>query len=290
MRITAAMQYERFLGSLRSIRERLADDQSRLASGRRIERPSDDPAGAAEAIALRSRVATLDRYSANASSARSFLAVTESALASMSDLLTQARSAATRAASDANSDVRTEIAREIDSIRDQILTLARTRYQERYVFSGTATTTDPYTAAGVYQGNDGEIRVEVGDSETVSLNLRGTDALGTGGGTLALLEQLSASLRADDTAAIRAALPAIEAARKSVSDARSQVGLRLARIDEVVRRHGDLKVSLLTRLDEVEGADTAETITRFARDKTAEEAALAAGSRIASRSLFDYLR
>lgn len=289
MRITTAMQFQRFLGSLRDIRSRIADGQSRLASGRRIEKPSDDPIGAAAALQERARLAANARYASNAGAATGYLSAAESALGSVSDLLTQARAAGTRGASETNSALRDEIAQEVESVRDQVLTMTRTKFRERYVFSGTATTTAAYSATGVYQGNDGTIPVETGATETTVVNLTGPQAFGSGAGVLGALDQLAIALHADDTAAIRGALEGVEAARAGVSSARADVGNRLARLESSATRLGDEKAALLGRLDQLEGADLAELITRISQDQTAQEATLAAGARITSNSLFDYI-
>ena len=67
MRTTPAIQYDRFLESLRLIRERIQTETARSVSGLRVEKPSDDPAAAGEAVALRTRIAAADRYASNAS-------------------------------------------------------------------------------------------------------------------------------------------------------------------------------------------------------------------------------
>ncbi len=290
MRITPSMQYSRFLESLRSIRERLADGHAQLASQRKLERPSDDPVGAAEALLLRTRIAAVDRYAANSSVARAFLDVTESALSSVGDLLTQARAAAVRGASDTNAGVRSEIADEVDSIRTHLLSVARTSFQGRYIFSGTDTTTPAYDDAGVYRGNDGRIRVESSDSDTTTLNLVGTEVFGAQpADALAALASLSASLRAGDTAAIQGSIESLEGFRRLAATARTSVGERMVRLEGSLARNGDARVALLSRLSKIEDADLAEVAVRLASDRTAEEATLAAGARLSSRSLFDYL-
>lgn len=289
MRITSTMRYGRFLESLKTIRTRIAGHESRLASGRKLERPSDDPSGAAEALLTRSRLASLDRYSGNAAAARSILTTTDSALSSLGGLLSQARSAAIRGASDVVDSGREAIAQEIDSVRSQALALARTSFQGRYVFAGTDTATNPYDDNGVYQGNSGQIKVATGDAETAAANLTGPEVFGAGGGVFATLADLATALRSGDVAGIQAAAGALEAAGHDVSLQRTIAGERIRALDATIDRNATTRLSLIAHLSEIEDADPAEDITRLANDRVAEQAVLATGARIESRSLFDYL-
>ena len=290
MRITPEMQYTKFLDSLRTLRERMAENQSRAGSGLRVEKPSDDPQAAAEAVSLRAQIAALQRYSSNASAASGFLNMTDSALSAVGDQLASARAEALRGASDTTGDAgRKQIATTIDTIRGQILSLARTRYQERYLFSGTDTRTNPYSDAGAYQGNGGTIQVETGDGETLTLNAKGSDVFGTGTGIFGVLDGLSTALRSGDTTAIAAAADSIEAFRQQISDVRTTVGQSMARMDAAVQRNDTTRVSLTGRLSQVENANMAEVITNLTNDQSNEQLLLATGARIGAKSLFDYL-
>lgn len=290
MRTTPAFEYSRFLESLRTIRERIAVSEGRAASGKRVEKPSDDPAAAGEALGLRARIATLERFANNASVVQGFVSVTDSTLSALGDLLNSARSEAIRGASGTTTpEAREAIAKEIDSIREQTLGLARTRFQGRYIFSGTDTQTNPYDDSGNYLGNTGAIRVETGDGETTAANIAGSAVFGSGTGVVGILEGLSIALRAGDTAGIQAAADSIEAARRQVSDARTVAGERILRLNAAGSRTADARVTLLSRLNDIESADLAETITKLAQDQIAEQLVLQTGARIGRKSLFDFI-
>jgi len=290
MRTTPAIQYDRFLESLRLIRERIQTETARSVSGLRVEKPSDDPAAAGEAVALRTRIAAADRYASNASAVKGFLSVTDSALSSLNDLLTSARAEAIRGASESTgAQARGAIATTIDSLREQAFALARTRFEGRYIFSGTDTQADPYDSSGNYQGNTSAIRLETGEGETITANIAATDAFGAGTGVFGALASLSDALRLGDTAAIQTGATSLEAALKTLSDARTVVGTRLESAQSAADRAAQAKVTLTSRLTEITGADLAEAITSLSNDRASEQMVLQTGARIGQRSLFDFL-
>ena len=293
MRVTNGIQYREFLDSLDRVRQRLIRGQISLATTRRINKPSDDPAGAGEALGLRQGLARLDRYASNGGSAKTVVVATDSALSSLTDLLTSAREKAVQGASDTYDQVnKNQIADEIDALRQQVFSVARTKFEGRYLFGGTETRTDPFDAAGNYLGNNSGIQIETADGETTTLNVPGSSVFGAGAtaaGVFGTLAQLSADLRAGNTAGVQAGADAVEAARLALSPIRTDLGGRINRLDNLSENHANERVSLLTRLSSIEDADLAKVITQVSSDTTAEQLTLQAGSKIRTRSLFDFL-
>ena len=81
----------------------------------------------------------------------------------------------------------------------------------------------------------------------------------------------------------------LEAALKTLSDARTVVGTRLESAQSAADRAAQAKVTLTSRLTEITGADLAEAITSLSNDRASEQMVLQTGARIGQRSLFDFL-
>jgi flagellar hook-associated protein 3 FlgL len=156
--------------------------QSKIASGLRVERPSDDPAAAAQAELARSRLARLAQDQRSTDLAASVLSTADGALASGTDLLQSAREAIVAAGNAGyTSQDRKALALQLRNARDQLLELANTDDGAGgRVFGGQGTNTDPFSgtanpvfgpAAGTQGiGDEGRYPATV-DGREIFLNL-----------------------------------------------------------------------------------------------------------------------
>ncbi len=183
MRVTDNMLARAVLRGSAGALARIADAQARIASGRNILRPSDDPLGLAKVLGLKSELARIDAHAENASGAVAFMALTEGSLQEVSDLLSHAKElvlAGMNATTDGSgADAQ---ATELESMIDTLLQVANRDYAGRRVFAGQATTAPPYARGGdsvVYQGDQGDLVEELGRGLRVAMNLTGPDAFET---------------------------------------------------------------------------------------------------------------
>jgi flagellin len=102
------------LNSLSYINKQLATHQTRLATGKRINTAADDPAGLTIATKMQSRSEGLKTGLSNIADAKNLLAVAESGLGRINDILVQMRNKAQAGGSD------TMGAEERDAIKTQI--------------------------------------------------------------------------------------------------------------------------------------------------------------------------
>jgi len=115
------------LNSLQGINKQLAIYQTRLATGKRINSAADDPAGLSIASKLQARSEGLKVALGNIGDAKNLLAVAESGLSRINDILLQMRNKAAQAASDTMGSAERDIiktqlaayAKQIDDIVDQ---------------------------------------------------------------------------------------------------------------------------------------------------------------------------
>jgi flagellin len=109
------------LNSLRAINTKLGTAQLRLATGKRINQASDDPAGLTIAMKLNARNEGLKAAVNNIGDAKNMLSVAEGGLQQINDLLIEMKSKATSAASDTlGADERDAIKLQIQSLATQI--------------------------------------------------------------------------------------------------------------------------------------------------------------------------
>jgi flagellar hook-associated protein 3 FlgL len=312
MRITNNVMTNRLLADLRTTYGRMAQTQDQIASGKRINSPSDDPLGAAAARLRRSDLDGIDRHREGAHTAASWLDASETALSRVNDQLQRARELAIQGANGTLTRVdRMRIADEIDQLAASAKDVMSIKVGDTYIFAGTATTTAPYDVANgdAYQGNAGQVLRDVGPGVSVQLNaqvqtvpsgsspLTGRALLGDGGGdgrVLDTLRTLAAHLRgttAADAAALGTTdLQALDANLRAVTDARSVIGATQNRVEAAITRLDDLEMTGKTVLSDIEDTDLAKALSDLSMQQTAYQAALRSGAQIIQPSLLDFLR
>src|SRR5512145_376488 len=142
---------------LQRVKARMAVLSEQLSSGSRLTRLGEDPTASALVVNLQASIDRNSAYIAQAKSAASFLASSETALSSLNDAATRLLEIGEQGLSDTTTaSGRGSIAEEVDGILDNVLSLANTQAQGKYLFAGTRTTTVPFTdSAGtiVYAGD-----------------------------------------------------------------------------------------------------------------------------------------
>ncbi len=293
-RITGQMLTTSLLADLNTITDKMAQTQERLSSGKQILEPSDDPFGTARALSYRDELAQNTQYQTNINNATSWQDATDTALGDIGDLVQRARDLVVQGATDSTGDNgRQADADEIDQIIESIKAAGNTQYAGRYIFSGTATNTAPYTANGAdtYNGDTGSITAEIGPSTQVQINVNGQSVIGDGtSGLLATLRSVSADLRSGNTTALQTTdLDALTTENDNVTEARATVGAREDRLSSALSRLQQLQESTTSLLSNTEDADMAQTITDLTQEQTVYQAALKAGADIVQPSLMDFL-
>lgn len=131
--------------------------QTRISTGRRIEQPGDDPASAIRAMSLQRLLELKAQAQTNVQSARSYLDAADTALAQVSQIVTDVRGTALAALSDTSSPAeRQAAAAQVRQAIQQVLATANQQFRDRYLFAGSRSTQPPYVATDegvVYRGN-----------------------------------------------------------------------------------------------------------------------------------------
>jgi flagellin len=127
------------LNSLRTINNKLGVAQLRLATGKRINQASDDPAGLTIAVKMNARNSSLKAALSNIGDSKNMMAVAESALHQISDILTEMKGKATQAASDTlGTSERDAIQNQLESLAMQISDIVdETEWNSAKLIDGT---------------------------------------------------------------------------------------------------------------------------------------------------------
>jgi flagellar hook-associated protein 3 FlgL len=298
MRTTFNAMYREAGAGIEGASERLAHFQRQVSTGKRIEKPSDDPSGTATSIGERAGIAAVEQYSRAATSVGSKLTVIDTLLSDMVEKITSASTAVLAAQGSTQTPAQREAAAlQLEAARDALFDDLNASFQGAQLFGGANATTPPFVkdAAGVvqpYAGSTTEVRVDVDRNRSVTSAINGqTIAQGSAPEDIfTLLDGLIAAARSGDGAVLDAGGDKLREALSRVTTAQSRVGADMNIVDDQKLRLGQMKVAGQARLDKVEAANLAEAITGMNQAQAAYEAALGAVGAVTRVSLMDYLR
>jgi flagellar hook-associated protein 3 FlgL len=179
MRISTANMFDASIATLQKRQEQMQESQQRLTSGKRIEKASDDPTGAARAERALSAIGRIDANQRALEASRNSMTLSEGALGDANELLQQVREAMLAAGNATYSDPEREgLANKIAGLRDQLLTIAnRPDGAGGFLFSGQGSANPPFLdqPGGVsYNGTSGA--VQTGNMDDFPLTVDGRQA------------------------------------------------------------------------------------------------------------------
>lgn len=184
--------YKQSVESMQSQQAELQRTEAQLASGKRINKPSDDPTGAARVLDLNSTIGVIDQFSRNVEGAESSLAFEENVIASVNNSLQRVRELAIQGNNSSNSDTdRQALAAELYQKLDELIGMANTRDAKGdYIFSGFSVNKPPFAEVGgsiVYQGDQGQRFVQIAEGTQTAVGDSGDKVfsrIASGDGTI----------------------------------------------------------------------------------------------------------
>jgi len=171
-RVSSSTVFLQAMAGLRRNQAEIARLQDAVSSGERIRRPSDDPAAASRALDLDSTLARIGQHRVNARLADQRLALEDSTLEGVQNLLIRVKELALAANSGTQSaHTRAAFGAEVAQRLEELLDLANVRDANGdYLFAGSRTDTRPFSMDGasvVYAGDQGARELEVSATRRV---------------------------------------------------------------------------------------------------------------------------
>lgn len=175
MRVTNNMMVNELLRNMNTNTRRLDESNRQLATSRRINLPSDDPAGLVKALRLRTNLTEGEQYLNNIGEATNFMETTDSALENINRILQRTRELTVQAANGTNSPAdRKAISAEISQLNEQLKMVANTTYGTQHVFAGR-NVTEPPCQGNTWVGDENDLNMEIGIGVKIPINLKMKD-------------------------------------------------------------------------------------------------------------------
>ncbi len=298
MRITFDATFRDGVDAINRAAEDLARAQQQVSTGKRINHPSDDPAGNASAMSQNSALAQIDVYTRAADAATNRLSIADSVLNDIVNQLQAAQTAALAASgSNVSSSQRNASVARLQSVRDALVSDLNTQVNGVYLFAGTKSTTAPFTQAAngtvsAYQGNSTTAAVDISSSRSAPTTLDGSQITqGTDpSDVFTVIANLVTAIQAGDDTAIGVGAQDLLKAFHRATDTQTIVGTALNAIEDGRQQLTASKTQALTRLSRLQDADMAAAISAMTKADTAYRAAIGAMANLGRTSLMDYLK
>jgi flagellar hook-associated protein 3 FlgL len=273
------------------------EDQAlqQVASGQKLNSLSDNPAAVASLVNLRMQSSSDTQYLQNVSTLTGSLNVADSALSSVVEALTTAQSVGVEGASGTvNTQNQQALAQQIQGIQQDILGLANTSYNGDYLFSGTATTTQPYVADSssvssvTYNGNDNANSVEISEGQAMPTSLPGSQLFSNATtNVFQSLQDLYTALNTNTN--ISGAVTGVQDALNYVSTQQTFYGNSVDRLNNAQTFLTQEQTQLTEAQSNTLDANMATAVTDLTQTETAQQALVQAGAQISQLNLFNYL-
>ncbi|MBL0385515.1 flagellar hook-associated protein FlgL [Tumebacillus sp. ITR2] len=302
MRVTQSMMNSQFMRNLNLNNDRLTTYQDQLASGKKLNKPSDDPIAVGYAMRYDQQISRNDRYQRNVDDGQSQLEYVESNIGEINDILQRARELSVQGATGTiPSDARTAIANEVHQLYEQVVQIGNSKFNDRYIYNGQTTDLQPFDVANApYQQTDsGKISYMMSEGANMEVNVLSDDLFGpptTAGNeansdnVFAVLKSLETALRADDAPGIEKALGKVQDRSNKIQSVWSDVGARMNRIDLITNRLKDYDTNVQGLLSKTVDVDVAEAIMNMKMAENVQQASLSTGGKIIVPTLVDFLK
>ena len=280
-----------------SVRQRdLARLQEQLATGRRINRASDDAAGYGQARRLDAVGARYAQYQRSISAAQPWVDHTQDALDELAERFAEIYERGARATSPVYNDAsRTAEADRIDALLDDLVSTLNAQENGEYLFAGTRTDAPPFALTGgavVYNGNAGGRSRQIADGLRISVNVSGDRVLDTGNGftITEAVQDLTAALRSGDSTQMQTALERVGTAREHLTEVGAEAGGIAQRLDLAAEQLRTATLRTDARRSQIEDTDVAAALVAMQEAQTGLQAALKVTASVRQTTLLDYLR
>ncbi len=318
MKATQGTTY-RMLGSrLDDITRQLEDLREIGATGKKLNKPSDDPSAIRPVLSTRKQISNVDRYLDTMGTSLDNIQATDSYLEHVENIMQRSKEIAINASNGILGDEDlSALADELKNLQEELADTANGMVNDKYIFAGfndkaipfvENTTFDPAlydrnnaaTWPYTYQGDENHVFHEISPGETIQTNLTGTElflgdadmngSVDTGKVDLfAVLALTEEAVRTGDVTALETQISELDVAADQNRRLRSQAGNRASRVDEAIMHQEQVNVDLKQILSRYEDADAIESFNAIMQQETAYEAALSITGKVSKLSILDYM-
>ncbi|HDR2659192.1 TPA: flagellar hook-associated protein FlgL [Enterobacter asburiae] len=313
MRISTQMMYEQNMRGITDSQSRWLSYGEQMSTGKRVNRPSDDPIAASQAIVLSQSQSQNSQFALARTFATQKVSLEDNVLAQVNSAISSVREKLVYASNGTlNDDDRLALATDIQGIRDQLMNLANTTDGNgRFIFAGYKTESAPFdSVTGDYKGGAEAITQQVDTARNMAISHTGQQIFESitsnaeqlpGGGygetnMFKILDSAVAALKTpieNDSAAaavqnqvIANAQIGIENSQNNVLTVVADVGTKMNELEKLDTLGDDRALGQTKQMSDLVDVDWNEAISSYTMQQAALQASYKAFSDMQGMSLF----
>jgi flagellar hook-associated protein 3 FlgL len=318
MRITNRMLVDNAIQRMADNLEKVSKLQDKISSTKQFQNASEDPGRASTSLSLNSHLRTLQSYADTAETAQNWMTASDNAFDQLDQLAIQANNLILQGLNDtvSGSDRATALAPQLLELLNQAVEIGNSSVNNQYIFSGYQVNTkafsltdspttlpdyqgNPFTPKIVtYTGDQGNMQRSLGPNQSVTLNVRGDQAINgllqnliLAGNALIQNNIKNTGNPVTDPLTLQSALSGVKSSLETLDSYRAVNGAHMRQVDSAANFLETVKLETKSLLSKNEDTNMAEGITLLSNQQTTYQAVLEVSQRaISALSLFDYLR
>lgn len=271
---------------------------------------SENPIDAADLLRINKQLSEIGAYTKNINDARTQINQQDSVFSTIVEKMQRLNDLAIQASNTPSGEEGFKACRiEMEQITQNIIDLANTKYDGKYIFAGTNVTTEPFSMTEdgsiVYNGTPEnnsagyQRSLDISDDVKIELNSAGDSIFGTydandpdnSSGLFKVLGDLNKIMNTEpmDNEAVKNQLDNIQNAIKGVSQIQAKHSSTATKLTMTENILEESKLTLTSKHAEIGEINVAETISELVQQTYAMQASMQAYSLISNKSLLDYI-
>jgi flagellar hook-associated protein 3 FlgL len=291
---------QQFLVAMDGLNKRLDQAEQQISSGLKIQTASDAPDQISQLLQVRNSIAQNQQLQNNLASYKLEEDTAANALQNASSVIDNVKSAAATAVNGTLSPtMQANLVQEIDGYLQDMVGIANTQVNDRYIFSGDSDQTQPYaldptqsTGVSVYAGTTSSRQAQGADGSSFSLSLSGQDIFDSsnpGESIFGALASLRDALTNNDSAALQASMSNLQTAQDHLQSEEAFYGTAQTRISQATSLATTQGNQFQDQLSSIQDADITSSILELQDAEFQRSAALSARAKVPPTSLFSYI-
>jgi len=289
-----------FISQLNVLNQEMSTAQQELASGKSVLYASDAPGSVPAIVQDQTQLASVEQSQSNLNTLNSEVTMASSDLESAATMMDTIDSIATEGASSTtDAQTRQTLAGQVQSLETQMVGIANSTNEGRYLFGGDDDSTAPYSInyanTPPYSANTNAHATRMGIDamgNTFPIAMTATDIFNNADPTQNILqgiENLRQGLLNNSTTDIASAAAQLTTADQHLSSVQAFYGNAQSTITSALNTASTMQLNLQTQQSQLTDANEAQVITTEQTAQTQEAAMLEMQAQLPRGSLFDML-
>ncbi|QHE53597.1 flagellar hook-associated protein FlgL [Pontibacillus sp. HMF3514] len=294
MRVTQSMLSNNMLRNISNSYERMGKYQEQLSTGKKIQKPSDDPVVAMKGMNYRTELNNIEQYKRNMNEVHNWMDNSDASLDKATKALQRLRELAVQGSNGTyEEEQRKNIASEVKQIKEHLADVANTKVNDKYIFNGTSTSEPPVELDDNGEvlstsTNGNPVKIEVSKGVELPTNINPENVFSEK--LFKDIDNFVDRLEGTGDGDYDASISDLDVHIKNVVNERADLGARMNRVELIEDRLSTQEIITTANLSDNEDAEMEKVITNLKTQESVHRAALGVGARIIQPSLMDFLR